>query len=209
MDHDPTPPPADPWATALERHFAAPSPPPRRQVTLTGASLVLAIIGAVALAAGVAVLATLAVVNYQRADENHARAVGWQDRSEQLQDLVGERTKALNRQTARLNVASNRLRRARVAIDRSEEDVADLQVRQRELAAEKAAVEDERAFLALEREALGDVATKLARCNSVMFDFILASDGGYLTTGHAVRVQQRCSEAQAAVDGYSSTVGAP
>lgn len=201
-------PETDPWAAALARHFTDPEPPRRRhQVTLSGALLVIAVVGLVALVAGTAVLATLAVLNHRRADENLSRAIVWQGRSDELQELVGDRTKALNRQTARLAIASDRLRKARTAIARSEEDVATLQTRQRELAAEKAAVEDERASIALQRDALGGIAEMLVACNGVMYELVLAADGGYVDDGHVLRVQQECGAARAAVDDYAAAFG--
>lgn len=118
-----------------------------------------------------------------------------------LQDLVATRTKALNRQTARLNVASKRLREARNAIDRSEEDVANLEVRQRELANEKAQVEDQRA-------ALLRTASQLQACNSGLGQLIQVLAGGLSPNQTDVdNVIVVCDGANQAVDAYLQVYG--
>ena len=133
--------------------------------------------------------------------ENHDRADRWRDRSVVLQDLVADRTRGLNRQTARLNVASTRLRDARRAIGESEQDVVLLEARQRELANEKAQVEDERA-------ALLSAAGQLESCNAGMESLIQVISSGLepdpAELGGLVTV---CDAADAAVSAYLQTYG--
>jgi len=135
--------------------------------------------------------------------ENHDRADRWRDRSVVLQDLVADRTRALNRQTARLNVASTRLRHARRAIGESEQDVAQLEARQRELANEKAQVEDERV-------ALLSTAGQLDSCNDGMSSLIEIISGGFqpdpVELNDLVAV---CNAADDAVNSYVQTYGSP
>lgn len=147
----------DPWREALEKWTTVevdlPEPEPRPRVLgrrhIVIASSVCALLLALSIAGGV-----LTYLNRQNADK-------WRDRSEALQELVAERTKALNRQTARLNVAARNLRKAQVAIARSEDDVAALEQRQRALANEKAQVEDQRAELV-------GLAQAMATCNDIL-----------------------------------------
>lgn len=202
-DEDPQRRHDDAWTLVLERHVGRPppgDPPSGGGVRVPRAWLVAAGVAGVLLVAAVGVLAALAVVNHGRADENLDRATAWRDRSEELQRLVGERTRDLNRQTARLNVASNRLRSARASIRRSEQDVAALEVRQRELAAEKAAVEDERAQLEIQQDLLLDAAVQIGECNAALIDLYNAggADGVLADLASA-----ECSEAEGAVAGLS------
>lgn len=198
----------DPWRVALERHFAPPGEPPppaasgARQVALTRSRLAAAALVLLGLLTAVGVLGYLAVDGRSAAAENARRAEGWRDRSVRLQDLVADRTRALNRQTARLNLAANRFRSARAALRRSEADVAQLEDRQRELAAEKAAVEDERGALALEREALRGVAARLVGCNSALFDLYADATAGLPADAAFARARQECEGAGAAVSDY-------
>lgn len=191
----------DPWSEALARHISPGEPErpearrPARALSLTKPRL----IGIIAVV--VALIGAGAAVGYV-AFENSERADRWRDRSVVLQDLVAQRTEALNRQTARLNVAATRLRAARRAISRSEADVAQLEVRQRELANEKAQVEDERA-------ALLNVAGQLESCNAGMGSLIQIISGGLqpdpTDLGNLVSV---CNAADAAVSVYIQTYGA-
>lgn len=189
----------DPWDEALRRHVAAtpgnePPPGPLRGVRLGVPWLV---------ALGVAVLALAGAAAYLGwvAAENADRAERWRDRSIVLQDLLADRTRALNRQTARLNAAADRLREARDLIARSEEDVAALELRQRELADEKAQVEDERA-------ALIGVATRLEDCNEGLAELlqVVASDLP-VAPADVDRVAAACSSANQAMAGYVGQYG--
>ena len=188
----------DPWDEALRRHVAgAPGgepQPPRRGVRLGVPWLV-------ALGVAVAALAGAAAYLGWVADENADRAERWRERSILLQDLVADRTRALNRQTARLNAAADRVQEARDLIARSEEDVAALELRQRELADEKAQVEDERA-------ALIGVATRLEDCNEGLAELlqVVASDLP-VPPAEVDRVAAACSSANKAVAGYVGRYG--
>jgi hypothetical protein len=190
------PPPSDPWQAALRRHFAPETDgrdaPQARAFELTRGRAIVAGGLATALLAGIGFLGFAAWQNHDRADR-------WRDRSEALEELVGDRTAALNRQTARLNVASTRLRKAKTAVRRSEEDVAALEVRQEQLAAEKAAVEDERA------ELLG-IASDLDSCNVGLAGLIDTIAEGYEPYPSDLQyLASVCSSADRAVESYLQT----
>jgi hypothetical protein len=200
-------PPGDPWRQALDRHIAgeptepspradAPAPRGRRRLFVGllagGAALIVAL-----LAAG-GYLGYVAMENGDRADD-------WRDRSSALQGLVGDRTKALNRQTARLNVASTRLRQARRAVTRSEQDAEQLAARQRELAAEKAEVEDQRAALEVDRQALIGVANQIGYCNQALVGLIQTVDSGFQpSTSEVQGAATACAAADEAIDSYNA-----
>jgi uncharacterized protein HemX len=118
--------------------------------------------------------------------DNRNRAADWEERAfrlerntEQLNGLLVERSTQLNERTRELNALAGKVTRAQSALARSESDVESLSTRQRELAAEKAAVEDSRAELAVQSGALEGVADTLLVCNSglfELFEYVLAGD---------------------------------
>jgi hypothetical protein len=118
--------------------------------------------------------------------DNRSRAADWEQRAfrlerntEQLNGLLVERSTQLNERTRELNAIAGKVTRQQNALARSESDVETLSDRQRELAAEKAAVEDSRAALAVQSVALEDVADGLLVCNSgllELFGFVVNGD---------------------------------
>ena len=202
----------DPWYDALDRWTTgdltalneplrgapvpAPDPPAQggpRTVALTRPRIV-AVSAAAALLLGAAVTGgVLAFTNRERADD-------WRDRSVVLQDLVARRTSALNRQTARLNAAAATLRKAQESITRSEKDVTALEARQRELANEKAQIEDQRGQLII-------VAQALDTCNDGLIEFINTANGGGDTSDLDLDgISRACRQADDAVQSIEGLV---
>lgn len=195
---------ADPWKEVLEQHITSERPAdgalgrgrPGRPWLVGGAALIAVLVVVIG------VLTALTLINYGRANDNLERAERWQERSTELSVLVEERTRGLNRQTARLNVASNRLRSARRSVVRSEEDVETLEQRQRELAAEKADVEDE-------REQLRQAASAFEQCEIELISLLDGVLGGYATQADLNAAAAICTEAEEAFASAQATSGAP
>jgi septal ring factor EnvC (AmiA/AmiB activator) len=127
---------------------------------------VLLAVAAIVVASGAAYLA---YDNLNRADEWEARAFRLERNTEQLNGLLSERSTQLNERTRELNRIADKFTRQQNALTASESDVQTLSARQRELAAEKAAVEDSRASLAVQAAALENVADALVACNGGLF----------------------------------------
>jgi septal ring factor EnvC (AmiA/AmiB activator) len=137
---------------------------------------VLLAVAAIVVASGAAYLA---YDNLNRAEDWEARAFRLERNTEQLNGLLAERSTQLNERTRELNRIAGKVTRQQNALAESESDVQTLSQRQRELAAEKAAVEDDRATLAVQAAALEDVADALVRCNGGLFQLF-----GYLVEGN-------------------------
>jgi uncharacterized protein HemX len=150
-----------------------PAPAPRRRGWPIVAALVAAI--AVVVAAGSAYVAW---DNKSRAERWEERAFRLERNTERLNGLLVERSTQLNERTRELNALAGKVTRQQNALARSESDVETLSDRQRELAAEKAAVEDSRAELALQSTALEGVADSLVVCNAGLFELF-----GYVVAG--------------------------
>jgi hypothetical protein len=102
--------------------------------------------------------------------ENHDRADRWRERSTAAQDLVADRTRALNRQTRlpqhRLDAAPPGTRCARpIRTGRRAAGGSPARARRRE-----AQVEDERALVETQRDALAGVAGDLLSCRNGRVD---------------------------------------
>ena len=86
--------------------------------------------------------------------ENENRAVAWQERTKALQSradeldtILASRTRTLNARVDQLNILGTKLADLQGALHRSQGDVSSLEVRQRQLADEKAQLEDQAAIL--------------------------------------------------------------
>jgi septal ring factor EnvC (AmiA/AmiB activator) len=155
-----------------------PAPPTRSRGNSRGWLLVVAFAVAVAALLVAAGAAYVAYDNENRAADWEARAFRLERNTEQLNGLLVERSTQLNERTRELNAIASKVTRQQNALARSESDVETLSDRQRELAAEKAAVEDSRASLAVQSAALEDVASSLLACNSGLFELF-----GYVVNG--------------------------
>ena len=141
--------------------------------------------------------------------QNHDRSEGWRVRSIALQEqadgmhrLLKSRTTLLNQRIDQLDAIAEKLRRTRDALARSEGDVSSLEVRQRQLANEKAQVEDARA-------ALRGVAANYATCEQDLIHVLQAvAAGDYLTAGTDVGyARESCGAAESGLSSYDATFG--
>ena len=109
-----------------------------------------------------------------------------------------------------------RVEQAQRAITRSEADVRSLERRQRRLANEKAQVEDARAQLALERDAiaeeadvLGNVAAAFVTCKNglvELLNYVLADNDG-AAAAIVGRVDGDCEVAEGELSSYIAAYG--
>ena len=123
--------------------------------------------------------------------------------------LIGQRTQALNRRTTQVNKLADRLRDTRTALRRSEGYVSTLACRQRELANEKARVEDERRQLQSQQAALETVATDFLSCNNGLVDVlsaVLDEDWDWVLYYGRSRLAS-CTDASESLDSYQRRFG--
>jgi hypothetical protein len=148
--------------------------------------------------------------------QNSERATLWQERAlrlernvTQLNKVLSDRSSTLNERTRELNGMAVKARTAQRALRRSESDVASLSRRQRELANEKAQVEDARASLAVEATALRGVASATIDCKDgvvELLSYVLNDDydsANYYVDG----VRSDCDYAEETLQTYNSTYG--
>lgn len=183
---------------------AGPGRSRRRHVLVAGLVLVFAVLVTAGATAGY-----LAWTNKSRADDWQARAELLEGNVEALDEVVLARTEDLNERTEELNRMAAKVQQAERAIARSEQDVRSLERRQRRLASEKAEVEDARAVLALEAEAIEDVASAYIDCKNgltELLNYVLAED--YATAGTIVeRVDADCVAAEGTLESYLAAYG--
>jgi hypothetical protein len=166
-------------------------------------------LGTVLLVAAAATAGYLALENDARADRWEVRAGALEGNVESLNDLLVERSEALNERTEELNTMARKVQEAEQAIARSEADVVSLERRQRRLANEKAQVEDARAALALEAEALGDVAGAFITCKQgldQLLGYVLAEDFG-AANAVVAGVDRDCQTAEGELSSYLAAYG--
>jgi hypothetical protein len=161
---------------------AIPHRPPASRPSHGRGWLVVALVMAVAATIVAAGSAYVAWDNKSRAERWEERAFRLERNTEQLNGLLVERSTQLNERTRELNRAAANVTVQQNALERSESDVETLTERQRELAAEKAAVEDSRAALTLQSTALEGVADALVACNAGLFELF-----GYVVAGDRVK----------------------
>jgi septal ring factor EnvC (AmiA/AmiB activator) len=146
----------------------------------------------------------LAWTNKARADDWQGRAAQLEANVTELEETINERTQELNERTEDLNQMAAKVTAAARAIARSESDVKLLERRQRQLANEKAQVEDARAQLALQTATIEDVASAFITCKdglTQLLSFVLAQD--YFSANSIVgRVRADCDTAEARLDSY-------
>jgi TolA-binding protein len=163
-------------SAAVEAHVLTTSHPARAHAT--GRRWLLPTVIGLAAVLAVAAVGSLAYSNKTRADRWEDRAFRLERNTEQLNGLLIERSTQLNERTRELNQIAAKVARTQGALDESESDVASLSERQRELAAEKAAVEDSRASLVVQAAALDAVASELVACNDGLLELL-----GYIARG--------------------------
>ena len=174
------------------------------------AAIVAALIAIAALAVVVAAgSAYIAWDNKSRAERWEERAFTLERNTEQLNGLLVERSTQLNERTRELNGLAAKVQRQQSALTRSESDVASLSRRQRELAAEKARVEDDRAALQVQSRVLNSVANAFVACKDGLVALLGYVVQGDQTSASAVvdRVGADCSRAETLLLDYRSRFG--
>lgn len=158
----------------------------------------------IALAALVLVLAALAGwalyamrANDQRAESWQRRAVALEANTKQLESLVGARTRLLNQRIDQMNALAGKLKRSQVALNQSQGDVSSLEERQRELANEKAQLQDQ-------QRALDGVAAGYLTCKRDLIQLLSDEVSGYDTTYDYATANSDCSSADSALQSYLS-----
>lgn len=168
-----------------------------------------------AIAVALVAVAIAAYASYVAYD-NRSRAEGWEEQAfrlerntEQLNGLLAERSTQLNERTRELNTLAATVTKQQSALTRSESDVETLSARQRELAAEKARVEDERAALALQSSALEEVADALVVCNAGLFQLFGFVVNGDRASADAIvsDVSADCEAAERSLGSYRALYG--
>jgi uncharacterized protein HemX len=191
------------------REPVTPRAPVARPAARRSKRLPVVVAVAVALALALAGTMALAFSNKSRADRWEGRAFTLERNTEQLNGLLIERSTQLNERTRELNQLAATVERQQSALTRSESDVASLTRRQRELAAEKAEVEDSRAALQLQSRALNSVATAFVACKDglvSLLGYVVEGDSG---SASAVvdSVGADCSRAENLLLDYRSRFG--
>ena len=169
----------------------------------------LAVALSLAVLAGIGVLGVAVKTNRDRAEAWRDRAITAAEVVDGQRVLIGQRSAALNRRTTQVNRLAGKLRTTRAALRRSEGDVSSLARRQRELANEKARVEDERRQLQAQQAALYAVASDVIECNGGLFDVlgaVLDEDWSWVSTYGRDRLST-CSDAESSVDAYQERFG--
>lgn len=155
-----------------------------------------------------------AVMGGNIAHTNKARADRWASRAHELDRQVGvlnsvvlSRTQSLDARTRELNRMAIKVRNQQSALKRSQADVAGLSRRQRELANEKAQVEDARAQLAVQASAVEDVAQAFIDCKSGLLELLsYVLDEQYLSAQSlAGRVGSDCRYAESLLADYNAS----
>jgi hypothetical protein len=203
-----------PRAIPVEPEPARPQPPqPPQPVAAApregGRGWFLPVTIALAFALALAGVGWLAYTNKTRADDWEARAFRLERNTEVLNGLLTERSTLLNERTREVNQIAKRFTRQNTALTRSESDVASLTERQRQLAAEKAALEDSRASLALQATALDDIASELVVCNDGLFELLghMAQGNQAAVSGLIDGVAADCDSAEQSFAEYRARYG--
>jgi hypothetical protein len=140
-----------------------------------------------------AIVALAGVASYfvYAARENRDAADRWQTRAGTLQRTLTARVRQLNTRTEALNKTAAALRR-------SEADVKTLEGRQRELANEKAQVEDARGALELQTTSLATIAGEQRDCTTGLAELLnrYAAEDFAWVDANAGRVSATCEKAQ-------------
>ncbi len=152
----------------------------------------------------VAMLAMASAVVYFALDDhtNRDSAQAWRARSTELRQVLDARDIQLAQRTRALTVASGQLASLGG-------QVGTLDQRTRDLAAEKARVEDQRALLQSRSDALTKVAQAQITCSndlSQAIPHITAQDSAWLTANAAV-INRACQQAQNDLNAFNANYG--
>jgi chromosome segregation ATPase len=152
----------------------------------------------------VAILAIAGAAVYFAVDDhaNRDSAKQWRARATLLRHVLDARSTQLAQRTRALKVAGGQLTSLGG-------QVGTLDQRTRELAAEKAQVEDQRAALQARSDALTRVARSEIACSndlSQAIPHISAQDSAWLSANGAT-IDQHCQQAQNALNAFNATYG--
>jgi TolA-binding protein len=151
----------------------------------------------IVLAVSVAVLAAVAGWSVYAMHTNEQRAASWHHRAVQLDALLAARTQTLNTRIDQMNRLAGKLKLSQTALSQSQTDVSSLEVRQRELANEKAQLEDQ------QRE-LDGVASGYITCKEDVIQLLSDVSNGYDTTYSLNVASSDCANADNALQSYLS-----
>jgi hypothetical protein len=191
--------------------FETPAPPPakaravsRRQLEIAALVLLQLLLVGALLAVGY-----VAWTNHDRADRWQDRAATLERNATALNRFLVTRSELLNARTRELNAMAAKVQESQQALRRSESDVATLARRQRELANEKAQVEDARAAVAAQASELEDVAAAYVDCKGGLIDLLgyLADEDYASANASAEAVSTDCAYADDALSTYLSSYG--
>ena len=154
------------------------------------------------IAVAIVALGAVAVYFVYAARENRDAADQWESRAGRLQRTLTARTHQLNTRTDALN------RTAR-ALKRSEADVVALESRQRQLASEKAQVEDARGALELQASSLATIAGEQRQCTSELTELLnrYAAEDYAWVDANAAGVSATCEQAQSDFAAFQAQFG--
>jgi septal ring factor EnvC (AmiA/AmiB activator) len=196
-----------------EQETPAPRPaaarPAPHATSRSRAGLIIAILVVLVLLAALAGVGALAYSNKTRADGWEARAFRLERNTEQLNGLLIERSTQLSERTTEVNRLAAKVTRQQNALTRSESDVASLSQRQRELAAEKARVEDSRAELQVQSTVLKSVANSFVECKDglvALLGYVIQEDNA-AASRIVDGVAADCSTAESSLARYRARYG--
>jgi TolA-binding protein len=136
---------------------------------------------------------------------NEQRAVSWQRRAQklqanaaQLESLLEARTRLLNQRIDQMNRIARKLKLSQVALSQSQGDVTSLEERQRELANEKAQLQDQ-------QRTLDQVAGTYVACKQDLIQLLSDFANGYDTTSSYNTANTDCTYADDSLQGYLGT----
>lgn len=135
---------------------------------------------------------------------NEQRALSWQRRAQklqanstQLEALLAARTRLLNQRIDQLNRLAGKLKRSQVALNQSQGDVSSLEERQRQLANEKAQLQDQ-------QRALDNIAGAYVSCKQDLVQLLSDGANGYDTTYSYGTANTDCTNADTSLQSYLS-----
>lgn len=134
-------------------------------------------------------------VNEQRAASWQQRAAGLQADAKRLEGLLAARTRLLNQRIDQMNALAGKLKRSQVALSQSQGDVSSLEQRQRELANEKAQLQDQ-------QRALDGVAAGYLTCKQDLIQLLTDEVNGYDTSYSLATASSDCSGADSSLQSY-------
>jgi septal ring factor EnvC (AmiA/AmiB activator) len=154
------------------------------------------------IAFAIVALGAAAVYFVYASKQNRDAADRWQSKAGALERTLTARTRQLNTRTEALNKAA-------ASLKRSEQDVDDLEDRQRQLANEKAQVEDARGALELQATSLATIAGEQRQCTSQLTELLnrYAAEDFAWVDANADAVSATCAQAQTDFETFQSQFG--